>query len=598
MNVYPEPRTFRVSRRPLACKQDEVYLDHSLIDELLPFVKEVLAVLGKRYGRRFQITSSPVRKANAFLVLDRNEAKEPEAYEIEATGQCLQIQAADARGGFYALQTLKQIIAHPVDPLPCFFIRDAPAFAARGIMLDISRCKVPQMRTLFRMVEKMASMKLNQLQLYTEHTFAFQNHPQVWKAASPMTAEEILELDAHCQKHFIELVPNFNSFGHWERWLKWDRYKVYANCPDGFTNSWGTNYPHGAMLKPNRASLKLLEELFDELLPNFSSRQFNTGCDETFELGTGWSKNICQRKGTYNVYVDFLKQVNRMVEKRGGQMQFWGDIILKQPELIKDLPPNSTALAWGYEADHPFAENCKAFHSAGLAYYVCPGTSSWNSITGRTANVLGNLESAARHGSQNGATGYMITDWGDNGHHQVLPVSYLGFAAGACRAWNPRTGQDPVDAANRCWFADEKGASAEVFAELGRVLDPIHLPFANSSAFHHLLFHRKPAHEKLLKISTRELKRSMRRLDNLEERVQDIRGEDASLLRREFKHTTGMARLAIARGLALRDNPASEPPRLKQRVQAIERRHRDCWLARNRPGGLTESCNWFRRIVR
>ncbi len=87
-------------------------------------------------------------------------------------------------------------------------------------MLDISRCKVPQMRTLFRMVEKMAAMKLNQLQLYTEHTFAFQNHPQVWKAASPMTAEEILELDAHCRKHFIELVPNFNSFGHWERWLK------------------------------------------------------------------------------------------------------------------------------------------------------------------------------------------------------------------------------------------------------------------------------------------------------------------------------------------------------------------------------------------
>jgi hypothetical protein len=80
--------------------------------------------------------------------------------------------------------------------------------------------------------------------------------------------------------------------------------------------------------------------------------------------------------------------------------------------------------------------------------------------------------------------------------------------------------------------------------------------------------------------------------------VQDIRGEDASLLRREFKHAAGMTRLALARGLALRDDPASEPRRLKQQVQAIERRHRDCWLARNRPGGLTESCSWFRRIVR
>ncbi|MFT5122888.1 MAG: hexosaminidase [Kiritimatiellia bacterium] len=598
MNIYPEPATARFSRRPLVGNPSEIYIEQSLLEELLPHLTELLPMLARRLGRPLQLTASPIRKSQAFMVIERKERLGSEAYHMEARDTVLQILAGDAAGGYYALHTLRQIVEQTTGPLPGFSIQDAPVFASRGIMLDISRCKVPQMHTLFRLVEKMAAMKLNQLQLYTEHTFAFQEHPVVWKSANPMTADEILQLDVHCRKHFIELVPNFNSFGHWERWLKHDAYKNYANCPAGFTNCWGTNYPHGAMLKPHKPSLKLLDELFAEMLPNFSSGQFNVGCDETFELGSGWSKKRCEKEGTYRVYVDFLQQINRRVEKHGRQMQFWGDIILNQPELIPELPPNSTALAWGYEANHPFDKNCRAFQSAGLPYYVCPGTSSWNSITGRTANALENLKSAARHGSRHGASGYLITDWGDNGHHQSLPVSYLGYAAGACQAWNPSSNQDSGPAANRIWFEDSRGDAADVFAELGRVLEPISLPFANSSAFHHLLFHRKPAHEKLLNIPTRELKQCARRLDTLEERRSEIRGKEAGIIRKEFTLALRMTRLALDRGLAMKAHPLAEPPHLKRSLLTIERQHRTCWETRNRPGGLNESCDWFKRITR
>ena len=42
----------------------------------------------------------------------------------------------------------------------------------QGYQLDVSRCKVPTMPTLFRMVDLLASLGYNQFQLYTEHTFA------------------------------------------------------------------------------------------------------------------------------------------------------------------------------------------------------------------------------------------------------------------------------------------------------------------------------------------------------------------------------------------------------------------------------------------
>ena len=82
--------------------------------------------------------------------------------------------------------------------------------------------------------------------------------------------------------------------------------------------------------------------------------------------------------------------------------------------------------------------------AAGLDFYVCPGTSSWNSLAGRTRNALLNLAAAAREGREAGARGLLITDWGDFGHLQPLPVSYLGFLAGAGFAWNTASAEDPL----------------------------------------------------------------------------------------------------------------------------------------------------------
>ena len=175
-------------------------------------------------------------------------------------------------------------------------IEDWPDFPNRGVMLDISRDKVPTMATLFALVDLLASMKFNQLQLYTEHTFAYRQHPQVWADASPMTGEEILELDAYCRERFIQLVPNQNSFGHLERWLKFPKYNGLSECPNGFSFPSGHRMEKGFTLDPqDPGSIKLIESMYDELLPHFTSKLFNVGCDETFDLGTGKSKALVER---------------------------------------------------------------------------------------------------------------------------------------------------------------------------------------------------------------------------------------------------------------------------------------------------------------
>ena len=243
-------------------------------------------------------------------------------------------------------------------------------------MLDISRDKVPAMDTLFELIDLLASWKINQFQLYTEHTFAYRDHRVVWAEASPVTGEQILALDAYCRQRFVELVPNQNSFGHMHRWLKHDQYRHLAECPQDCETD-PAHFDQPFSLSPaDPGSLALVSGLYDELLPHFSSRQFNVGCDETFDLGLGRSKALVAEQGAGRVYLDFLLEIYQQVKARGYTMQFWGDIIRDYPELVGQLPRDTVALEWGYEADHKFDDFGAIFARSGIPFYVCPGTSS------------------------------------------------------------------------------------------------------------------------------------------------------------------------------------------------------------------------------
>ncbi|MBO7166764.1 MAG: beta-N-acetylhexosaminidase [Kiritimatiellae bacterium] len=306
-------------------------------------------------------------------------------------------------------------------------------------MLDISRDKVPTMGTLQLIVDLLEKFGYNQFQLYTEHTFAYSKHKTVWENSSPMTAEEIRTLDAYCAMHGIELVPNQNSFGHLERWLTHSEYNHLAELPKG-----GAPLPWGGFKKvpttlcpTDPQSIEFISGLYDELLPNFTSPLFNVGCDETFDLlGNGRSAESVKKYGEGRVYLEFLKKIFSLVHERGKTPMFWGDIVLRHPELVKEIPKNSIALNWGYEGNHPFEKEAKQFADAGLEFYVCPGTSSWNSLSGRVENMRQNLQEAERAGKMYGATGYMVTDWGDHGHWQPLAASLPGLILGGNFALN------------------------------------------------------------------------------------------------------------------------------------------------------------------
>jgi len=573
-----------------------------------------LVPAAKKPGLPWVVTAGPkAPKSLVGLTITMDETLDipREGYKLDIRPDGMKITASTPAGAFYGACTLAQIVRQtaaesgsmgvwengsageivhsPV--IPCLSMVDSPDFPVRGVMLDISRDKVPTMDTLFHLVNLLSEWKINQLQLYTEHAFAYLAHPTVWEKASPMTGEQIMELDAYCRAHFIELVPNQNSFGHMERWLKLPEYNSMAEAPNGCDTVWG-HFDHPFSLCPgDRRVIPFVRGLYDELLPHFTSHMFNVGCDETVDLGRGRSKKVCKERGTGRVYLDFVLQIYDLVKERGRTMQFWGDIIIKHPELIPELPKDTIALEWGYEADHPFADHGTQFGESGIEFYVCPGTSSWNTLVGRTDNCLANIVNAARNGHKCGAVGLLNTDWGDNGHWQPLSVSYLGFMVGAMAAWNAKPDVRKGLPESLSWnaFGDPTGKVGRAFYDLGNIYQTFAKKTFNASVPWQMLFRDASDPKWIEGLEMREFEEMERRLGEIEEAVHGdgMTCPDAEIAREEIEQSLNVLRLSAEVGKHRLGGP--KPKNLAEKVEQVNMDHEVVWLMRNRPGGLADS---------
>lgn len=565
--------------------------------------------LKSRLGDAWQITASPAAYSTRkpiVLDLDPAAARGPEGYALDIKKDEITLSAAGAAGIYYGVCTLLQLMDRHAQRLPLVSIVDWPDFADRGVMLDVSRDKVPTMQTMKELVDMLSEWKLNRLQLYTEHTFAYIGHEVVWKNASPFTGEDMLELDAYCAQRSMELVPNQNSFGHMGRWLQHKQYEHLSEMPNGMILPDGTKRKgtSGCLNPLHPGSIALMEDLYDQLLPHFRSGSFNVGCDETWEIGKGMSYEKAQQVGEGRVYLDFLLQLHDLVRGHGRRMQFWGDIILKHPELIPELPKDIVAMEWGYEALHDFIGKGRQFSDSGLEFHVCPGTSSWNSMIGRTDNAIGNLRNAGVDGLAAGATGYLNTDWGDGGHLQYLPVSYLGFLYGACASWNAGSldSLQVADALSAFAFQDKAGVMGRAVYDMGNAYLQIDKKTANATLWGRMLSRGAPCPELFEGVSPEELDRAVGVAWECVDRMKTSQMDrpDAKLILDEFVNAAACTEAAcrIAKlGMEAKAR-SSEKTAVAKLLTTCISEHERLWLARNRPGGLADSLRHLQNLLK
>lgn len=535
------------------------------------------------------------------------DEREAQGYRLSITPEGVRTQSPSRAGLRHARATLRQVIAQSPAALPFVEIEDRPVFKTRGVMLDVSRCRIPTTGELLRIVDQLAGFKCNHLQLYTEHTFAYAGAEGVWTGWDPLTPDDIRRVDQHARERGIELAANQNCFGHLRHWLEHASFAHLAETHgDWMFDVWPRSGPF-SLCPIDPASERFVADILGQLLPNFTSRLVNIGCDETYDIAYGRSADEVRRRGRGVVFAEFVAKIAAVARSHDRRSMFWADIALSHPECLDLLPDDIIALAWGYEPDAPWDRWCDACRGAGREVWLCPGTSSWRSLTGRTTERRANLESAAAAGVRHHADGFLMCDWGDSGHWQTWPLALHAIADGLDVAWRgpgaTTRGDGELLAASIVVHEDGAGEVARWLERLGDAdlqLREVSLPLSrpgvpgrlrNQTAIFADLFQSWGQSLEVGGLDAWEECRA--RLHHL----RDGRPVLASML--ENAETELMIDLAVhaaERGAVRRGLRGPSGANLGHEWERLERRHRELWVSRARRGGLEQSAAFFGKV--
>lgn len=374
------------------------------------------------------------KAGNNDISIETNKMLSVDEYFIDIDSKGIKITCSGDEGLFRAFASLIQLIDMGEGvKVPYTEIKDKPQFRNRGMMLDISRGRMPKLAKLKEMVNYFTRLKFNEFQLYMDNSACFKSElfPKVTEGIECLTPEEIVELDNYAKERFITLVPVVPSFGHMETWLNLDEYRHLAvGDGDTITNTLNIIDPE---------VYEFVDKLYESRLPYFTADRVLIGFDEAYGHGKYQLKEICEEKGETQVYMDWLNKVSDLCEtKYNKKVMFYTDMLRGQSEYFNQIPKNAIPVEWGYEdisaQDVPLA--CREFNNYGYSYYVLPSVNTYNSIAGRFDSAIYNIRMMGEVGQEYNADGYVVSLWGDGGHPNAFVWALVPLTLAAQFSWN------------------------------------------------------------------------------------------------------------------------------------------------------------------
>jgi hypothetical protein len=387
------------------------------------------------------------------VVLRRDDT--PEALALLDQNQLSHTSA----GVFYGVQTLKQLIcpaAAGARELWLGTVRDWPAMPYRGIHDDLSRGPVPTLAFQKHQMDVFAAHKINLYSPYFEHTLQYANDPLAAPPGGSFTRADARELEDYASRLHILIVPEQEAFGHLHHVLKFEKYSDLAETP------------HGHVIAPGQpGSQPIISSWFAQIADDFPSPFLHIGADETFELGTGRTKEQVQERGLGPVYADFLTQIHGTLAPLHRRLLFWGDIAESDPAAIPGLPKDMIAIPWIYWHKNSYDNDILPFKNAGIETWVAPGDANWRVVYPIGKTALDNIAGFVEAGQRLGSTGELTTVWDDDGEG-LFNQDWFGVLFGAAAGW--QSGKSDAEAYRKTFgtlfYGDRSGRIDQAQSEL------------------------------------------------------------------------------------------------------------------------------------
>ena len=290
----------------------------------------------------------------------------PEGYRMNITPKEITVEATSGAGLFYGVQTILQM-ARDNNSVACGTITDEPAFAYRGLMLDVSRHFFDK-EFIKKQIDAIAHFKMNRLHLHLTDAagwrieikkyprltdFAAWRKPGLWKDwwfgdrlyvnegtegayGGYYTQDDIREIVKYAQERYITIIPEIEMPAHSE--------EVLTAYPE--LSCTHEPYKQADFCIGNEKTYEFLENVLSEIIELFPSEYIHIGGDEAGKAS--WPHcPLCQKRmkeenlNNVNELQSYLIQrIEKFVNSKGRQIIGWDEI------LDGGLAPNATVMSW------------------------------------------------------------------------------------------------------------------------------------------------------------------------------------------------------------------------------------------------------------
>jgi hypothetical protein len=357
------------------------------------------------------------------------EIYKEQGYLILSDNSEVIIQADGPQGMYYGVQTLKQILncSTSKDVISKMFIFDYPSLKIRGISDDISRGQAATIASLKKFIKLLSHFKINHYYLvYMQDMFEYISHPEIGLNRGAYSKEEIEDLFRFAKQHYVELIPIFQTTGHWENILHYEKFWEYGEFPA--SNSLNLNNPK---------IYDLLESMIKELSVVFKSDYFHIGADESWDVGKFASRDYTEEEGLGNAYLNHYSKVYEIAKKYGyKKIIIYHDILHKFPEVLNGIPKDMIIMYWKYNTrdKHPIVDKLAKYN---FPLIVSPTIFDYNRIFPSITKGEKNIKSIVKYGYEKGIVGEITSSWGDYFNKELRENRFYGFIYSSEIGWNP-----------------------------------------------------------------------------------------------------------------------------------------------------------------
>ena len=183
-------------------------------------------------------------------------------------------------------------------------------------MIDASRCGVPRISSIKRMLDYVAVMGYNMMMLYTEDVVKLEGRPYFGYMRGVYTTDDLREIDDYAYEYGIEIIPCLECYGHMEKYLIWPEASKIKDTD-------------GVLLAREEKTFEFVEQLIATVTSALRSKRIHIGMDEAWDMGRGEFLNKEGYVPPFQIFNEFMERLIGITNKYGLRPMMWSDMYFR-----------------------------------------------------------------------------------------------------------------------------------------------------------------------------------------------------------------------------------------------------------------------------